>query len=285
MQEKTILYKLNDGEWTSITSNSRGSAPSISVVSGDTIQFKGDNATYSTGSNAYTYFIASGATFTVSGNIMSLIDSTDFATATVLTENYALCSLFKSCTGLTDASKLVLPATTLTLGCYRSLFDRCSNLTSGAELPATTLTQDCYRAMLYNCSSLTTAPELPATTLASYCYYNMFYNCSSLTTAPALPATTLASSCYASMFSNCTGLTAAPELPATTLAYGCYSNMFLGCTNLNHIKCLATDISASRCTSSWVLGVSSTGTFVTPSSTSWTTGTSGIPSGWTRVDG
>ena len=258
MQEKTILYKLNDGEWTSITSNSSGSALSISVVSGDTIQFKGDNATYSTGSNAYTYFIASGATFTVSGNIMSLIDSTDFATATVLTEDYALCGLFKSCTGLTDASNLVLPATTLTLGCYRSLFDRCSHLTSGTELPATTLAQDCYRSMFFNCSGLTTAPELPATTLAS--------------------------SCYQYMFAGCTGLTTAPELPATTLVSYCYQYMFQSCTNLNYIKCLATDISASYCTRDWVRTVSSTGTFVTPSSTNWSTGASGIPSGWTRVD-
>ena len=284
MQEKTILYKLNDGEWTSITSNSSGSAPSISVVSGDTIQFKGDNATYSTGSNAYTYFIASGATFTVSGNIMSLIDSTDFAMATVLTKDYAFCSLFKSCTGLTDASNLVLPATTLRLGCYRSLFDRCSHLTSGTELPATTLAQDCYRSMFFNCSDLTTAPELPATRLASSCYYYMFDGCSSLTTAPELPATTLASSCYQYMFAGCSSLTTAPELPATTLINGCYRYMFQSCTNLNYIKCLATDISASNCTNRWVANVAATGTFVTPSSTNWDTGTSGIPEGWTRVD-
>ena len=97
-----------------------------------------------------------------------------------------------------------------------------------------------------------------------------------------LPATTLASGCYNNMFRDCTSLTTAPELPATKLADRCYQYMFSGCRSLNYIKCLATDISALRCTSNWVSNVASTGTFVKAASmTSWTTGTSGIPTGWT----
>ena len=56
----------------------------------------------------------------------------------------------------------------------------------------------------------------------------------------------------------------------------------MNCESLNYIKCLATDISATNCTNGWVSGVAATGTFVKASSmTSWTTGTSGIPTGWT----
>jgi hypothetical protein len=74
-------------------------------------------------------------------------------------------------------------------------------------------------------------------------------------------------------------------LPATTLAGGCYQSMFQKCTSLNYIKCLATDISATKCTYFWFRYGSSTGTFIKhPNMTSWTTGTSGIPSGWTVVD-
>ena len=117
------------------------------------------------------------------------------------------------------------------------------------------------------------------------CYYNMFYKCTSLVTAPELPATTLSDYCYASMFYGCTSLTSAPTLPATTLISGCYTEMFSGCTNLNYIKCLATNISASGCTTSWVTNVASTGTFVkNPNMSSWPTGTSGIPTGWTVED-
>lgn len=97
-----------------------------------------------------------------------------------------------------------------------------------------------------------------------------------------LPATTLVDYCYTAMFEGCTSLTTAPELPATTLVDSCYYGMFNGCSSLNYIKCLATDISATNCTNWWVDNVAATGTFIKdPNMTSWTTGTSGIPSGWT----
>ena len=191
--------------------------------------------------------------------------------------------MFDSCTSLVNAPEL--PATTLADSCYYNMFYGCSSLTTAPELPATTLADGCYSAMFTGCRSLTTAPELPATTLASSCYDNMFRNCSSLTTAPALPATTLADGCYSAMFNGCRSLTTAPELPATTLAQNCYSYMFGDCASLNYIKCLATDISASDCTSNWVINVPSTGTFVkNPKMTSWGTGDSGIPNGWTVQD-
>ncbi len=127
--------------------------------------------------------------------------------------------------------------------------------------------------------------SLPATTLVNNCYYAMFRGCTNLTTAPELLATTLTESCYGSMFQECTSLTTAPELPATTLKLCCYMEMFRGCINLNSITCLATDISANYCTTDWVKDVATTGTFTKAASmSSWTTGTSGIPSGWTVVD-
>lgn len=99
-----------------------------------------------------------------------------------------------------------------------------------------------------------------------------------------LPATTLTKNCYNQMFSYCTSLEKAPVLPATTLVQECYLYMFQHCTSLNEITCLATDISARDCTSSWVTSVTSSGTFKCPSTTNWTSGDSGIPNGWTRVD-
>ena len=97
-----------------------------------------------------------------------------------------------------------------------------------------------------------------------------------------LPATTLTNDCYHHMFYGCSKLTIAPELPAPTLKSLCYAEMFGGCSKLNYIKCLATNISADRCTLYWHNGVSKTGTFVkNPNMTSWPTGTSGIPTGWT----
>ena len=309
---RTIEYKKNNGNWTSLTSNTGASAPSISVNAGDIVKFRGDNAAYSDISGRNNSFSGTTAKFEVEGNIMSLIDSENFATATTLASSYTFASLFRYCTGLTSAENLLLPATTLASGCYEGMFYGCSSLTTAPELPATVLTyacydsmfgrctslstapalsattlaQSCYRFIFNRCTSLTTAPELPATTLAEGCYTNMFFGCTSLTTAPALPATTLVDYCYSQMFYDCTSLTAAPELPAATLTEGCYENMFQGCTSLNYIKCLATDISADYSTSHWVDGVASAGTFVKAGSMNdWEIDSvNGIPIGWTVQD-
>lgn len=191
--------------------------------------------------------------------------------------------MFRNCTSLTTAPEL--PATTLVSACYAGMFFGCTSLTTAPELPATSLATNCYADMFNGCTSLTTAPSLPATTLAIACYSSMFYGCTSLTTAPVLPATTLANSCYSSMFHGCTSLTTVPELLATTLTNYCYDSMFNGCRSLNYIKCLATNISAADCLFNWVNRVASTGTFVKAASmTSWPTGASGIPSGWTVQD-
>ena len=254
----------------------------------------------------------------VSGNIMSLLYGDDFIGKTDLTGYdvafyllFAGNALMGVDSTITDASELILPATTLAvscyedmfagctslitapelpatkldMGCYSYMFAGCTGLTTAPALPATTLAENCYNYMFNDCTSLTTAPALPATTLANYCYSSMFYGCTGLTTAPALPATTLSDHCYYGMFRSCSSLTIAPELPATTLASSCYQSMFLYCSKLNYIKMLAIDISADYCLNSWVSGVASTGTFVKHSDmTSLPTGVSGIPSGWTVVD-
>lgn len=280
---KTIYYRKNSGQWTSISATTAGT--SFSVTTGDVIEFKGDNSAYgrSMGLSRNT-FSGSTAEFSVSGNIMSLINSTSFSNLKTLTTGYTFMGLF-SYTHITSSNDLLLPATTLSSHCYDNMFHHCEDMTSTPELAATTLASGCYGRMFWSCTSLTTAPELPATTLASSCYDEMFLGCTSLTTAPELPATTLRGYCYVSMFYGCTSLTSAPELPATTLAEECYREMFYGCTNLNYVKCLATDINASGCLSDWLKNVSSSGTFVkNPSMSSWTTGPSGIPSNWTTVD-
>lgn len=125
------------------------------------------------------------------------------------------------------------------------------------------------------------------TSVAPFAFQALFQNCVYLTFAEnlILPALNLGNTCYNIMFQGCLGLTTAPKLPATTLFSNCYRGMFRNCTNLNSITCLAIDISASYCTNSWVEGVSSTGTFVKNAAMNdWTTGSSGIPNGWTVID-
>ena len=246
---KTIEYNLNDGGWKSITSNTEESVPSIEVRTGNKIQFRGNNATYGNGNpQSYSTFGSSTAEFEIEGNIMSLINSTNFITAATLESGFTFAGLFNGCTGLTSAENLILPATTLAMGCYSGMFAGCTSLATAPELPVTTLADGCYSGMFAGCTSLTTAPALPATALAEGCYSSMFNGCSSLTTAPALPSTILANYCYQHMFNECTSLTTAPFiLPATKLAQNCYRGMFANCTSLTTAPELPSTTLANSC--------------------------------------
>ena len=284
---KTISVSTDDGvTWTDYTSTADGTTIATLNI-GQKILIKGNNDTY----NVVSDYIGNFSCFTaskqidVNGNIMSLIYGDNFkGQYSFPSGTFNFYNIFNSAP-IVSAENLILPATTLATACYKNMFKGCTGLTTAPALPATTLASNCYSRMFQYCTNLTSAPVLPATILASGCYESMFFGCTSLKTAPSvLPATILASSCYNGMFQGCTSLKTAPTLPATTLESWCCKSMFQGCTKLSYIKCLATDISATNCTLDWVDGVASTGTFVKDANmTSWTTGISGIPTGWDVV--
>ena len=218
---RTISVSTDNGEtWTDKTSSTGGTVLGV-LNNGDKMLIKGNNATYGDYDEWWYNQFTSTGYYDVEGNIMSLIGGDNFTRLTTLDSAGTFVLLFNSYfdddyhSYLQSAGNLVLPATTLTKGCYSDMFNACTGLTTAPELPATTLADYCYDDMFDECTSLTTAPELPATTMANYCYRWMFTDCSSLTTAPELPATTLAEGCYESMFSNCTSLTEEASVPSS----------------------------------------------------------------------
>ena len=248
-----MKYSVNDGERTTITATT-----DIAVNTGDKVRFYGNG----TATQMYGGFmgnvkiLGSGEGFKckVYGNIMSLLDEVNFANKTRLSSQYVFNYLFDGNTTLTDASELLLPATTLTTSCYTYMFRGCTALTKAPALPATTLSQSCYYRMFEGCTALTEAPALPAPTLTSNCYNYMFKGCTSLTTPPALPATKTAYSCYGHMFEGCTALASAPALPAMSLAATCYASMFKGCTSLTTPPNLPATTLAATCYDSMFMG-------------------------------
>lgn len=298
-----------------------GSDVTRTFSTGDVLKFRGTvDSYYNNEFFEYDGVYLNAATVDVKGNIMSMIYGDDYNNAakrykfpTGSSRNFFY---FFGGVYVRDASRLLLPATALTEGCYEELFAERGKLTAAPNLPATKLANRCY-ASLFGNSKITNAPELPATSLSAECYVNMFAHCPNLTTAPTLSATKLANYCYEQMFWGCTALTNVQSvLPATALTEGCYNRMYADCRSLEYppelpaatlktncyagmfaitqtgavdegklkrIKCLATNISASGCTNNWVFhAAQSTGTFIKASSmTGWTTGYSGIPSGWT----
>lgn len=109
--------------------------------------------------------------FKVYGNIMSLLYGADFKGQTtfpsidlydrtsgqLVTQNYNqdyFLGLFYNNKNLVDAENLVLPATTLSANCYRSMFSGCTSLVKAPVLPATTLVSNCYGRMFFGCTIL-----------------------------------------------------------------------------------------------------------------------------------
>lgn len=234
----------------------------------------------------------------IAGNIMSLLYY-EFENKFTIPTDFCFFGAFGK-TGETKTididpdDPLILPATTLTRGCYIRMFFNCTGLTTAPKLPATNLAEFCYYNIFRKCSSLVNVSfVMPDVELKPNCYREMFRGCSALSFIPEkfLPSTTLAEGCYQQMFADDTKLARAPELPAGTLVKECYKQMFSKCTGLNYIKCLATTgINTNNSTFQWVQDVPKTvssvaGTFVkSPAASSWTTGTSGIPTGWDVQD-
>ncbi len=189
-----MQYTLNGGDKTPVTS------AAINVSVGDKVAFYGNGTNITNYSG--TKIFGGTADVKVYGNIMSLVNEEHFDTATTLTANNAFNGLFSYNVKLSDASGLLLPATTLTEGCYCEMFRSCAALTTAPALPATTLAKDCYRQMFYSCTSLTTAPELPAPVLAQSCYYRLFRNCSNLNSVTCLATDISAPDCINNWLDN-----------------------------------------------------------------------------------
>lgn len=191
----TIEYSTDKTTWTTL-GNTSTSGLDIAIDGNSKMYFRCDTNYWSYNSY-YNYFTAT-STFNIGGNIMSLLYGSSFTgeETSLPSGGYSLRCLFQNSVNLIDASRLMLPATTLAQYCYSYMFYGCTSLTTAPEtLPATTLTDSCYRGMFQNCSNLTQEPALPATTLQPYCYYRMFYGCSSLNYVKCLATDISASNC------------------------------------------------------------------------------------------
>lgn len=272
-----IEYSLDKVTWTALPK----ATATPTVRSGEKIYFRASGITPSnTGMGTF----STTGKCNVGGNIMSMQDGANFLNSVAISGNARFCNLFKDAANIQDASKLVLPAGSLTESCYMNMFRNCTGLVRGPiVLPALSVIKQCYCQMFDGCTNLVSGPKmLPATDMAFACYANMYRNCASLKNAPAIKATQLYSNCFAAMFSGCLSLEEAPVLYAQRLEYQSCQSMFWGCSNLTYIKAMFIDMPSSDSNSNWVNGVAATGTFVKNAAAKWNvTGVDGIPEGWT----
>lgn len=252
-----INYSLDDGATWNLFHTT------LSVPVGGKVMLKhlGSSDSFEGNSGKQMQFGSSSAI--IYGNIMSLLYGDNFKTQTSLGVAKQFRLFFYQNTRIASAENLVLPATTLTSGCYGGMFEQCTGLATPPK-------------------------ELPATTLQSSCYSRMFYGNTNMTTAPTIAATTLAANCCNNMFCGCTKLTVGPDLLAETPADNAYNSMFYLCNALTSIKCMLTsEFTGNSCTyymlnMSNVSGLTRT-LYKNPSASFWPAQSMGGTT-WTIVD-
>ena len=263
---KNFSASTDGGEtWTAITLAKSASATVATIQSGETILMKGDNETLGTTWQNGCYFRGS-QNYEVEGNLASLLYSNGQSReVTGGTFNFA--QLFSGDTHLISAENLELSSTVLQTGIYNCMFRGCTNLEKGPSvLPALELVSDCYGSMFEGCIKLEEAPIISATSIANGAtgvMKKMFcMNSSSKITTPVM--------------------TKGPTLYLDGLtASNCCQQLCAGNGNLSEITIYATSVSTSGL-NAWLQNVASSGTVYTTSSITLTSGTSGLPSGWTQ---
>ena len=164
-----IHYTINDGQEQTIAKNTAG-AFDIEVKKGDVVQLYSQNSALGGGSSsaarALTRAVDEGAKYInirpsmkteIYGNVMSLLKGKDnLESATTIEANNAFYGLFAGADKLVNNADrlLVLPATTLTEGCYQDMFNGCKGIEKAPELPAPKLEKNCYQEMFYDCAKL-----------------------------------------------------------------------------------------------------------------------------------
>ncbi len=179
-----IHYTINDGQEQTIAKNTSG-AYDIEVKKGDVVQLYSLNSALGGGSSsaarALTRADDGGGKYInirpsmkteIFGNVMSLLKGKDgFAAADAIEANNAFYGLFAGADKLVNNAErlLVLPATTLTEGCYQDMFNGCKGIEKAPELPAPTLVKDCYQEMFAGCSKLNSVTCLATDISAEGC--------------------------------------------------------------------------------------------------------------------
>ena len=164
-----IHFTINDSQEQTIAKNTVG-AYDIEVKKGDVVQLYSQNSALggssSSAARALTRAVDEGAKYInirpsmkteIFGNVMSLLKGKDnLEGADAIEANNAFYGLFSEGENLVnnDERLLVLPATTLTEGCYQDMFNGCKGIEKAPELPAPKLEKDCYSEMFFGCENL-----------------------------------------------------------------------------------------------------------------------------------
>lgn len=235
------------------------SHPTINVQAGKKLYMKGAKTNPST--NSGYLMLRMDVNHSIGGNIMSIVDETNYATITSVPD-YAFRNLFYGDSNLIDTTNLNFGQVT-SIGNYSM-------------------------QSMYIDTSITTPPDLSGITTVgdNGSMQGMFRRCTLLVSTPNLSGlTSLGHSCMSGMLEGCTALENGVDLSGIN-SVGNYSiqDLYKNCSSLT--TAYAPNVSSwDYLAQNWLYRVKSTGTLYCPSQAvadSIPTGVSGCPSGWNK---
>ena len=142
-----LEYSLDSGKTWEVLKN--GSATPM-IKKGKQILWRAENLEISDDHGIGT-FISTGK-FNVKGNIMSLIHGDNFIRKTDLSEFPRVFKTMFSSSYVVSAENLILPAKTLSMGCYERMFYNCDRLMNKPQYPS--LSEESSKDMFLGCKKL-----------------------------------------------------------------------------------------------------------------------------------
>ena len=195
IQTAPFYFRINDGEWIEVKglTGDINFSYDITLLQNDRLQLKcviTHKEAFQYPFDYTTFSIFSDSVHTVCGTPLSMCYGDDFAND--LAPGDLLCSLFINDTGLQaiENPETFLHCKTLEPWCYSYMFLGCTNLQNAPVLPATTLTVGCYCGMFGNCNKLNYIKMLATDISASVCLSDWVYGVSSTGTFVKHPEAT-----------------------------------------------------------------------------------------------
>lgn len=306
-------YSLDGTTWSAYDFTT---LPTIEVPVDGQIYLKGTNTYGFMPGEGNGYSIHMNQNYDIIGNLMSIIDATDYATKTSSNER-VFTYLFRNETHLIHSHQANCGnVATFEFASCKGTFQGCTNLLTPIDLSKVTYTSEAsFQIMFYGCTSLLYCPDFSGvknvqsntfdqtfsgcTSLkegadfsnikeninSGDAFYQTFYGCTSLET-PALIGNLYSTNPYeifCEMYYGCTSLKEGMDIRGVTYAKtdsDGMRNMYNGCTSLMTAYVAPTYL---QDTSSWLYNVASGGTLYLPYGFTLPIGDSGVPSNWTVV--
>ena len=156
--EAKIKYSLDGGEtWTDYNTKQ-----GITLNAGGEICFQGRRVNYKNakkeGGNTYgapadTAILWANKKCYVAGNIMTLLKDREHLSEEAFDGAFSKDGTNNTWLDIDPNDPLLLPATTLTLRCYKGMFRKCTALQYAPDLPAETPATECYSGMFRDCGN------------------------------------------------------------------------------------------------------------------------------------